>query len=160
MTTKADSPATLPTAQALRFARDALLSGSAVSIATTLVLSALARAEGRPCVQTINAPSQWYWGERAARSQRIDLAHTIIGYVNHHGASVFWACFYQMLRRLRPRHAPMSHASAIAALAAVVDYAVVPSRLTPGWEKTLTPRSIALAYVVTAFALAASSRTR
>ena len=47
--------------------------------------------------------------------------------------------------------------SLVLALAAFVDYVVVPKRLTPGWEKVVSPRSIALAYGAMAVALWATS---
>lgn len=133
-----------------------LLSGSAVSLATSLVLSLLARAEGRSGVQPVNSTSHWYWGEAAARSRRIDASHTLVGFATHHGASLFWAAVYEMLRRRHPNRAALGDAAAVSAVAAFVDYLVVPRRLTPGWEKAVSPQAIGIAYVVMALALAAS----
>jgi len=131
----------------------ALLSGSAASITTTVTLALLARAQGRHPVQPVNSTSHWYLGEAAGRSRALDLPHTLGGYLTHHAASVFWATAFEAVRALRPRRAPVGEALAISALAALVDYAVVPKRLTPGWEKVVTPRAIALAYGVMAVSL-------
>lgn len=38
-------------------------------------------------------------------------------------------------------------------------YAVVPKRLTPGWEKVVSPRAIGVAYAAMAVALAISPRS-
>ncbi|MDF2620750.1 MAG: hypothetical protein K0S00_3409 [Xanthobacteraceae bacterium] len=137
-----------------------LLSGSAVSIATTVTLALLARAEGRHPLQPVNSTSHWYLGEAAGRSRALDLPHTLGGYLTHHAASVLWATAFEALCALRPRRTPVGEALAISALAALVDYAVVPKRLTPGWEKVVTPRSIALAYGVMAVSLLACSQLR
>jgi hypothetical protein len=42
----------------------------------------------------------------------------------------------------------------MAAIAAAVDYGMVPKRLTPGWEDVLSKRSIAVTYVALAAGLA------
>ncbi|CAA0096680.1 Uncharacterised protein [Starkeya nomas] len=134
----------------------AILSGSAVSLATSVALALLARSEGRHAVQPVNSTSHWFLGEAAGHSRAIDLKHTLGGFATHHAASVFWAMVFEALQRLRPNKAPLGDAVAVSALAALVDYGVVPKRLTPGWEKVVTPKSIALAYVAMALALAAS----
>ena len=108
----------------------ALLSGSAVGVATTAALAALARAEGRHPVQPVNSTSHWYLGEAAGRSRAVDLRHSLLGYATHHGASLFWAAIFQALRRLSPKREPLVDALAVSAFAALVDYAVVPRRLT------------------------------
>lgn len=136
------------------------VSGSVASLATTVALAALARREGSDAVQPVNSTSHWYLGEAAGRSRRIDLRHTLLGYATHHAASLFWAAVFEVARQVRPRRAPLTDAVAVSALAAVVDYVLVPKRLTPGWEKVVTPRSIAVAYVAMAASLALSCALR
>jgi hypothetical protein len=53
----------------------------------------------------------------------------------------------------RPEPLAAVDAIVLSALAAFVDYLVVPKRLTPGWEKVVTPPSIGLAYGDMAVAL-------
>lgn len=134
------------------------ISGTVAALMTSAALSILARIEGRSAIQPVNSTSHWYWGDAAGRSRRIDFPHTIVGFVTHHGASLFWACAYEMLRRHPRKRAAFGDAVAVSALAAVVDYAVVPKRLTPGWEKVVSPRAIGIAYTVMAVALAMSPR--
>lgn len=144
----------------LAFLGKVLLSGSAVSVGTTMVLAALARAEGKASVQPVNSTSHWYFGEPAGRSRAVDLRHTLLGFATDHGASLFWAGVFEAVRRYRPRRPVALDAAAVSALAAVVDYAVVPKRLTPGWEKVATPRAIATTYGAMAVALSASAVLR
>jgi hypothetical protein len=135
-----------------------VVSGTAVAFATSAALSLLARLEGRSAIQPVNSTSHWYWGDAAGRSRRIDAPHTVVGFVTHHGASLFWACAYELLRRHPHKRPAAGDAAAVTALAAVVDYAVVPKRLRPGWEKVVSPRAIGVAYVAMAVALALSPR--
>ncbi|MBW4656585.1 MAG: hypothetical protein KME20_26610 [Kaiparowitsia implicata GSE-PSE-MK54-09C] len=134
-----------------------LISGSVVSGVTTAVLALLARVGGGHPVQPVNSTSHWYWGEAAGRSRAIDLGHTLLGFATHHGASVFWAGVYQAIRRVRPERSVVVDAVGVSAIAALVDYGLVPKRLTPGWEKVVAPSSIAIAYVAMAVALWATS---
>jgi hypothetical protein len=136
-----------------------VLSGTAVALTTSAALAVLGRLEGRSAVQPVNSTSHWYWGNAAGRARRIDAPHTLLGFATHHGASLFWACAYELLRRHPQGRPALGDAVAVSALAAVVDYAVVPKRLTPGWETVLSPRAIGVAYAVMAIALASSPRS-
>lgn len=138
------------------FARVAL-SGTAVSIATTIALALAAKAEGRHPVRPTNATGYWCRGDEAAASRAFDAKHTVLGFATHEGASIFWAVIFQALRKLGPNRPAAVDAIGVSALAAFVDYLVVPKRLTPGWEKVVTPQSIVLAYGVMALALWATS---
>lgn len=131
----------------------AALSGTAVSTSSTVTLALAAKAEGRHPVRPTNATGHWFRGDEAAKSRAFDAKHTLLGFATHEAASVFWAAIFQMLRKLGPRRSAAVDAIGVSAFAAFVDYLVVPKRLTPGWEKVVTPRSILLAYGVMAFAL-------
>lgn len=133
------------------------LSGTAVSIASTIALALAAKAEGRQPVRPTNATGHWFRGDEAAASRAFDAKHTLLGFATHEGASIFWAAIFQALRKLGPNRPAAVDAVGVSALAAFVDYLIVPKRLTPGWEKVVTPRSIALAYGVMALALWATS---
>jgi hypothetical protein len=139
-------------------ARDALVSGSAASVMSTAVLMTCGEAEtGHPLAPT-NAVSHWYWGERAKRADRFSWRHTVLGFVTHHGASVFWALLYERLFGARRIDAPparaMADAAAVAALACFVDYRLTPRRLMPGYEARLSRRSLLAVYVAFAAGLA------
>lgn len=142
------------------FAGRTLFSGSVAAVTTSVVLALRARAEGRHPVQPINATSHWYLGESVGRWRAVDLRHTFGGLVTHHAASLLWAGMFEGLRLWRPRHSPVGDAVAVSALAALVDYAVVPKRLTPGWETVVRPQSIALTYVAMGLVFAATARRR
>ncbi len=120
------------------------VSGSVASLATTVVLAALARRRGSDAVQPLNSTSHWYLGEAAGRSRRIDLRHTLLGYATHHAASLFWAAVFEVARQVRPRRAPLTDAVAVSALAAFVDYVLVPGgsrRDGKRWSRRAPSRS-------------------
>lgn len=138
----------------------AVLSGTAVSIASTIALALAAKAERRHPVRPTNATGHWLRGDEAARSRAIDAEHTLLGFATHEGASIFWAAIFETIRKLGPRRSAAVDAIGVSALASFVDYVVVPKRLTPGWEKVVTPRSIILTYGVMALALWASGSSQ
>ena len=134
----------------------ALISGSIAGVATTVTLALLARAEGKGVLQPTNSTSHWLHGERAGAVQDADLAHTAVGYATHHGSAVFWAFPFEWWRSRSPDRSPAGiarDACMMAAIAAAVDYGMVPKRLTPGWESVLSKRSIAATYVALAAGL-------
>jgi hypothetical protein len=62
-----------------------------------------------------------------------------------------------LLRRLRARPTPgnaVLDAAAVTAAAAVVDLQVVPERLSPGFERRLSPGSVAWVYILFGIGLA------
>lgn len=135
----------------------AFVSGTVASVATTVALSLFSRAAGRPAVAPINATSHWAHSEEAARDPAPDVGRTVLGFATHHASSIFWAYLFEKLAGLRGRPgAPVlfRDAAAVAAIAAVVDYGLVPKRLTPGWELVLPKQSVATTYAVLAVGLA------
>jgi hypothetical protein len=135
----------------------AAVSGTLASLAMTAALSALARQERRGALQPINATSHWLHGERAGAVAQADAAYTAVGYATHHASAWFWALLFERWLLAHPPPTTLAlikDAAAMSAVAAVVDYALVPKRLTPGWETVLSKRAIAATYAVMAVALA------
>ncbi len=138
----------------------AAVTGTVASVLTTAALATLARTEGKGALRPINSTSHWLHGERAGRVRRLDAAHTLTGYATHHASAVFWALFLEAWLASRPPRAPLlllRDATAVAAIAATVDYGFVPKRLTPGWESVLRKRSIVATFGALALGLAAGA---
>lgn len=141
-------------------AASALITGSVASVVTALALGLLARAEGRSGVQPLNATSHWLHGDDAARVQKADVAHTGVGCATHHASAMFWAAQLEAWLQASPPQSPtalVGRAAAVSALAAVVDYAIAPKRLTPGWEHVLSKPSMVGAFASLALGLAAGA---
>lgn len=133
------------------------LSGTVVSVASSIVLAIGAKNEGKDPIQPTNATGHWFLGDQAAKARTVDARHTLLGFSTHQAASVLWATVFQAVRSFWPGRRASVDAIGVSALAAFVDYVVVPKRLTPGWEKVVSPQSIAVAYGAMALALWVSS---
>ena len=133
------------------------LSGTVASVVSAAVLGVLAKAEGASPVQPINATSHWLHGEAAGKVKGIDAKHTATGLMTHHGACVFWATLFETLRAASPDESPariVRDAATVSLITAVVDYGLMPERLTPGWEGPLPIRSVAGGFAGLALGLA------
>lgn len=138
----------------------AILSGTCASIASAAALGIAALLEGKAAIRPINATSHWLEGPSAGSYEGIDAAHTGIGYLTNHAASIFWAIFFEGWRaRRRPvRAVPMlEEAAVMTVIAAAVDYGATPKRFTPGWEFVLSKKGMAIGYAGLALGLAAGA---
>ena len=141
--------------------RDALVSGSAASVATAATLAAGGAMRGNDPLTPMNGPSQWVFGRRAAHARDRSLRHTVLGYAIHHATSVMWATVFERLRRIRPgATSTLAAAAATSAVAYVVDYKVVPQRLQPGFDAQVSRATLGAFYVAFAAALAAAAWSR
>ena len=138
----------------------AALTGTVAGITTMTALTLLARAEGRRPLQPINATSHWLHGEHAGAVDQADAPHTAVGFATNHAAAIFWAIPLELWLATQPPRPPLlvlRDAAAVSAVAAVVDYGLVPKRLTPGWENALPPRSVAAGFAAMALGLFAGA---
>jgi hypothetical protein len=139
-----------------------LLEATAASGAIACVVTAAAAATvgafaSGSAVAPINATSHVIHGEGAANVTTIDGRHTALGLAINYGASAFWAGLYEAGFGRAAERGEVAKASAgavaVAALAYVTDYHLVPKRLTPGWEERMPRRSLALIYTALALCL-------
>ncbi len=131
------------------------------SAATTAVVSLCGEVEERNAVAPLNAVSHILWGDSAAREDEASLKHTGAGIALNTLAITSWAGVYEAAFGGRVRRgsnrAAIIGGIAISALAYVTDYYVVPGRLTPGFEKRLSPLSMFAVYVSLALSLPIAS---
>ena len=146
-----------------------IVNSSLIATAATTAATATCGAveNGNPAAP-LNAVSHMLWGEEAAHRNGVSLRYTLAGAALNAGAMVAWATFHELAWRPNRHQANATGAlvrgAATAGIAYAVDYAVVPARLTPGFEKRLSNRSLFAIYVALAVSLAAgewlSCRTR
>lgn len=133
-----------------------VITGTIACAATLAVVSALGARRHGP-VAPINAISHVLWGDDAAQAARSDVRHTVPAVAINEGASIFWAALYERVFGRLAENGRIGCAllggAGVAALAYLVDYHLVPRRLTPGWEYHLDGRSLAAAYGVLALSL-------
>lgn len=122
---------------------------------------AFGRREVGSAVGPINSVSHWYWDREALLRRCVDVRHTLLGYLTHHGASVFWAGLYAWALHRRPAlqrpPAVLAGSAAASAMACFVDFNLTPDRLTPGYEHRLSRPALGVVYVAFALGLAAGT---
>ena len=142
-----------------------IATGSFAGLATTAAVALSGNRKVGSGIAPINATSHVLWGDEAGATDAVDVKHTLPGLLINGGAGIFWAFVHELLlqRMQRPdRASAVASGAAVAALAYVVDYHLIPRRLTPGWELPLSRRSVALGFVALGLSLgvAALLRTR
>ncbi|HEX2882843.1 MAG TPA: hypothetical protein VHO25_25160 [Polyangiaceae bacterium] len=136
-----------------------LKTGSIASLATTAAAGLAGQLENKSLAAPLNATSHIVWGDEAAGYDRFDLRHTAVGTLLNLGAMYMWAGVQEMLF---PKTSTWRGAAAVgagvAALAYATDYYLLPKRLTPGFEKRVSPRAVFAIFTVLAAALALGAR--
>jgi hypothetical protein len=142
----------------------ALGSGSAAAVLSGIVLAVCGKLERNAPAGPINAPSQWFWGERAAHRRRASLPQTALGYSIHHAVSIGWASLHEKhVAGLIPSRSPaarVAEGALTAAVAYFVDYHVARGRLQPGFEKHLSGKSLFATYTAFGLGLALGAWSR
>lgn len=139
--------------------RKAALSGGTASVASALALALCGKLELDDPYAPLNGPSQWLFGIPAAFEGGFSLKHTVSGYLIHHAMSILWAFVFERLRA-KPALATketLLPAVATSALACLVDFQLTPDRLTPGFERRLSRKSLAIVYATFAIGLTAGA---
>jgi hypothetical protein len=137
--------------------RNALISGSTASALSTIASAVRGKRDCDNYFAPTNATSHWIWGERAARRRGLSVRYTLVGFLIHHLASIFWAMLFERWSAAAPKKSFSNHllrGFTVAGLACLVDYTVTPKRLTPGFEKPLRKRSLAVIYAAFGVGLA------
>lgn len=148
-----------------------LTSGTVSGLAVSLAAALLGKRENASYAAPLNATSHIVWGDRAALHNDASLKYTATGIALNQAAAVMWAGVHEKWVRpamqrwfaRRPALAPLApvaSAVAVSAGAYVTDYYLVPRRFTPGYEKRLSGKSLALIFGALAVGLAASSLLR
>jgi hypothetical protein len=137
-----------------------MLIGSVASIASSAVVVAESlRRTGHASAAT-NGASQWVWGTHVQHRRRASMRHTALGYLIHHASASLWASVYDSDLARAWLHRRSTRSIAVAALAAAVDYLVVPRRFGPGFEGQMSRPAIVATYLMFAGGLMLGSNTR
>lgn len=139
-----------------RGVRYAVYCGLGAGMTSQAMLALAAWAERKPLARPINATSHWFWGDEAGRSNMVDLRHTGLGLATNQASAMFWGTLFgiYLIRRAGMSGARiMRNAAATGLFATTLGYALLPKRLTPGWELALGRRSVALTLAATAVGL-------
>ncbi|WP_225984974.1 hypothetical protein [Noviherbaspirillum aerium] len=138
-----------------------LISGTVSGVATALAASVAGKRDAESYAAPLNATSHIVWGEEAAFHDEPSLKYTVTGFLLTHASAIFWASIYE--KWFAPREderdasplKPLIGAAVVTAGAYVTDYYLVPKRLTPGYEKRVSGKSLSAIYGVLALGMAA-----
>jgi len=137
------------------FAKTALYSGVGAAVASLAVIQFLAKLEGKAAVEPINATSHVIYGASHKPEPSLSFHETLPGGLINVGSAFFWGGVFARIAPSRNSlRAIVARSSLTVAFAAVLDYGIVPRRLSPGWEHSLTPRSVAFSLATMGVGLA------
>jgi hypothetical protein len=138
--------------------REGAIAGTVAGLLSAVVLAISGQRQSGSAVAPINAVSHWLWGDEALHAQEPSLRHTVTGFVTNHLAAMFWAGLYSLAygHRDQAKQLPqaLAGAAATSAVAYLVDYHVVPKRLTPGYEHRISSGAMLATYGALAAGLA------
>jgi hypothetical protein len=124
--------------------------GSMGGLAANAGVAFAALEEGRSPWQPFNATSHWLRGKKAAQFQTADFAHTVPGIMTNQAAAMFWGAVlgtYFALRPPRSNAGIFRDAAWLGTLALLVDYGLLPRRLSPGWHLALSRKSVLIGFM-------------
>lgn len=122
------------------------IAGAVLSLAALATASAL---RGDWPLAALNATAHWAFGAEAARLKAVEPGVTGLGLLTHVLAALFWAVPYvagASFLRIRSTFPLFALGLAVALLAAVVDYGLLPRWMSPGWHLVLGPPGVAAGF--------------
>ncbi|MBY0497064.1 MAG: hypothetical protein K2Y23_22910 [Cyanobacteria bacterium] len=140
------------------FALDILAAGSAATALTTATILCLGHERDSSMWAPLNAVSHIAFGDEAAAHAERSTKYTGTGTALNTAAMFSWAAMHAGVMKMLPRQdlpSAIGAGVAVSAAAYAIDYYVVPRRLTPGFEKRLSGRSLFWIYSALAAGLAA-----
>ena len=146
-----------------RFIANCLISGAAGGLLSHVAAAAASRRERGKSDLAMHAVSHIAWGDAPESHTGRHAYNEAIGTALHHGASIFWASFFEALygpAAERSTRSALVGGVTIAAAAYVTDYHVVSDRFKPGFEAHLSNASLFSIYAALAIGLAAGARLR
>jgi hypothetical protein len=135
--------------------RRSAISGSMAALTSGATAACMSSANGNSVFATLNAVTHCLWPRTAYKQQALSARYTLTGAAIHLGSGIFWGVFFEMFRGSRRNLTPVvTSAATTAVMAYMVDYHVVPERVTPGFEAHVPRRSFPVIYAALGLGLA------
>lgn len=145
-------------------ARNSWLPGLLGGTAATATVAMRCRRDGGSGWAPINATSHVLYGPRAAHASGATWAQTVPGLIINLGAGLWWALVFETLfgRQIERRGATgaVLGGATTGALAYLLDYRLLPRRLSPGWELSVSRRSVGMGLAALGAGLAVGAMLR
>jgi hypothetical protein len=126
------------------------VAGGLAAALSSAVVAITGKRDSGSAIAPFNAVSHWLWGDEAAQDESLSWRLTGVGTLSHVLSAAFWATLHA---KVRPRVPPdqsaaaaMAGGVATSAVAAFVDYKLMPRRVTPGFENRLSTTSMVAAF--------------
>lgn len=146
-----------------RFIINCLITGAASGVLSHLAAAAACGVRKGNSDLAMHAVSHIAWNDDPASHKGRHTHNLVIGSALHHGASLFWAVFFEALfgkRAERNTASALVGGATIATAAYVTDYHIVSKRFSPGFEAHASNRALFWIYAALAAGLAAGARLR
>lgn len=124
---------------------DVIVPGLIAGVLFSGAAALFGRRDSGSAAAALNAPSQFLWGDADLDERRYTLRHTLPGVAINSGAGMFWAAIMQGFLPRSGRRAlgrALLAGTAASSLAWVVDYHLIPRRLSPGVQERVSARSL------------------
>ena len=123
-----------------------LFCGAGAALGAMAAITLLARVEGKPALAPATASSHWLWEDEDGRRPEDEPLRAGVGIATNVGAGLMWGGLLgaHLQRSPREPHEIVRDGAVMGAVAALLDYGLLPRRLSPGWENTLSGRSVVL----------------
>lgn len=120
--------------------------GVGAALGSVAAISLLAKAEEKPALAPVNASSHWLCGDEEASNSGFAPGPTSVGTATNLGAGMMWGGLLgaHLQRKHRKRHEIVRDGIVMGAIASLLDYGLLPRRLSPGWELALSARAVVL----------------
>ena len=135
--------------------------GLLASLSSALAAAAFGHANRRHGARPINAIAHIYDGGPPPSRDGLRSRNTMVGMAMHTVASVWWALVFEAFFGAAARRhgaAALAGGAGTTALACLVDYRVVSSRLRPGYERHLSRSQMFFVYSALAAGFVLSAR--
>ncbi len=140
--------------------RTVLLAGLIAAVLAGVGLGLLSALSNGSFLAPINATSHWLFGPEEAARPGWRAGAATVGLVTHVAACLFWAAVMALALwrwRIARGLALVTAGLATAAVAAGIDYGILPRALSPGWHLVLPVPSVAAGFVLLGLGLGAGA---
>lgn len=140
--------------------QNGLVTGLLASVSTSVTAAVCGQREEHNPVAPVNAVSHIAWGDEAFHQEEVSTKYTLTGAALNTAAVTSWALLHEWLCgevSKRNLGTALLGGATVSTLAYLVDYHVVPERLTPGFEKRLSGQSLFAIYATLALTLGLGS---
>ncbi|WP_245155762.1 hypothetical protein [Paracoccus ravus] len=129
-----------------------LRAGMVAAAFSLVVLGVLAALAGQPFWMPLNVTTQALYGPEVAQIREVDLGHTVLGLLIHVASCIFWAAIAFLLMGWVGSAVLAGFGTALLAL--VIDYGILPERLSPGWHLSLSFPAVICGFIAMGAGLA------